>query len=176
MTRRRHGAHTVAAALVACVTAASAFLVVPGAPRYGRSVRSRLAPHARRGGTRSAKMVGAAGPGGGDLAGGADAARNEQVERLKKMFYKPAEEEELPAAGTIHDLGFLPDMPLCRWSWVLMPGQQLQLNVWQPQYTLMFEKIREPAPPPSPLSLVPVFPGCVRPCVLLPPCPGQHGR
>ena len=82
-------------------------------------------------------MAGNAGPGGGDLAGGSDSKRNAQLSSLKRMFYDEQEEQ----GGQIHDTGLIMDMPLCRWSWVLLPGQQLTLNVWQPQYTLMFEKI-----------------------------------
>ena len=81
---------------------------------------------------------------GGDLAGGADEARNEQLASLKKMFYLQKEEEQ---ARPIHDTGLRLDMPLCRWPFVLLPGHQLQLNVWQPQYTLMFEKILATPPP-----------------------------
>ena len=77
-------------------------------------------------------MVGSAGAGGGDLAGGADSDRNAQLSSHKKMFY--SEQEEV--GGPIHDTGLILDMPLCRWSWVLLPGQQLTLNVWQPQYTV----------------------------------------
>ena len=87
-------------------------------------------------------MAGRAGPGGGDLSGGSDSVRNAQLASLKKMFLQPDDEQ----SGPIHDTGLMLNMPLCRWSWVLLPGQQLQLNVWQPQYTLMFEKIRKFVP------------------------------
>ena len=88
-------------------------------------------------------MIGAAGPGGGDLAGGSDQERNANLASLKKMFFQSDEEQ----ACTIDDKGQIHNMNLCRWSWVFLPGQQFQLNVWQPQYTLMFEKILA-APPP----------------------------
>ena len=43
--------------------------------------------------------------------------------------------------GTIHDL------PLWRVQWSELPGFQNVLNVWQPHYTHMFEKIvRGPEP------------------------------
>ena len=88
-------------------------------------------------------MIGAAGPGGGDLAGGSDQERNANLASLKRMFFKSDQEQ----ACTIDDKGQIRNMHLCRWSWVFLPGQQFQLNVWQPQYTLMFEKILA-APPP----------------------------
>jgi hypothetical protein len=111
-----------------------------GRPAWGRAARSLACGQARlplvpalretaRGGLR---MVGSAGAGGGDLEGGADSNRNAQLSSLKKMFY--SEQEEV--GGPIHDTGLILDMPLCRWSWVLLPGQQLALNVWQPQYTV----------------------------------------
>ena len=37
-----------------------------------------------------------------------------------------------------HNLGLFRDMPLCRYSWCLLPGHQIAMSVWQPQYTLMF--------------------------------------
>ena len=161
---RIFGRFTRACATLATLAASSAFLVPdyspPHAPPHAALFESREAvaglgrptrrlhasPQASRR-PRLMMMVGSAGPGGGDLAGGADAARNAQLASLKKMFYEPSAEEELPRARSIHDSGFLLDMPLCRWSWVLLPGQQLQLNVWQPQYTLMFEKILASPPP-----------------------------
>ena len=44
-------------------------------------------------------------------------------------------------------LGMFLDMPLCRFSWCILPAQQVTLNIWQPQYTLMFQSLlAEPGP------------------------------
>lgn len=135
----------------AFLSSAAAFLRLPAryTPQHHRSIRSPAYSQQRplecaASSSRAARwsklylqMVGSAGLGGGDLAGGSDSERNAQLSSLKKMFYSEPEEQ----GGPIHDTGLILDMPLCRWSWVLLPGQQLTLNVWQPQYTLMFEKI-----------------------------------
>ena len=44
--------------------------------------------------------------------------------------------------------GLLLDLPLCRYSWCLLPHHQIAMSVWQPQYTLMFNKILDSGPPP----------------------------
>ena len=104
-------------------------------------------------------MNGAAGTaagGGGDLSGGGDDQRNAQLERLRNIFAAP------DAAGSLDDsvgapskqekedasrLGLLLDLPLCRYSWCLLPGHQIAMSVWQPQYTLMFNRLlSEPGP------------------------------
>jgi len=68
-----------------------------------------------------------------------------QVQALKKAFYSPGASPDTSSAASFvqpgqHDLmGVKPDMPLCRWRWTVLPGYQSVLNVWQPQYTHMFE-------------------------------------
>ena len=101
-------------------------------------------------------MAGAAGTaagGGGDLEGGGDSSRNAQVESLRKMFVAPAAETETEPASSAADkedarkLGLFLDMPLCRYSWCILPHHQIAMSVWQPQYTLMFNKLLgEPGP------------------------------
>ena len=38
-------------------------------------------------------------------------------------------------------LGLLLDLPLCRFSWCILPHSQITINIWQPQYTLMFSSL-----------------------------------
>ena len=88
---------------------------------------------------------------GGDLMGGEDEARNAEIESLKRLFFSSDAEPdpEQPASAAAEQtavpdsdlLGLLPDLPLARWSMVLLPHQQTTLNVFQPQYTLMFESV-----------------------------------
>ena len=97
----------------------------------------------------SLRMSGAAGTaagGGGDLAGGNDEERNAQLESLRKMFAasNAAESNESDDAKR---LGLFLDLPLCRYSWCLLPGHQIAMSVWQPQYTLMFTKLLAEPPP-----------------------------
>lgn len=99
-------------------------------------------------------MSGAAGTaagGGGDLSGGGDDERNEQLDQLRKMFEAPAAEVEASSeAEKIEEakrLGLLLDLPLCRYSWCLLPHHQIAMSVWQPQYTLMFSKLLAQPPP-----------------------------
>ena len=102
-------------------------------------------------------MSGAAGSaagGGGDLAGGNDEQRNQQLAALRKAFLSPdatgVPSEEVDSqgmAGDVRKLGLLADTPLCRFSWCVLPHHQMTLNIWQPQYTLMFSKLLgEPGP------------------------------
>ena len=107
------------------------------------------------------RMMAATGPApGGDLSGGSDEARNAQLAALKKAFYASAataargvgeerlDPSNLPgAAADAARLGMYLDVPLCRWSFVILPHHQAQLNVWQPQYTLMFESLLATPPP-----------------------------
>ena len=112
--------------------------------------------HVRRQRTHVRLMAGAAGTaagGGGDLEGGGDSSRNAQVESLRKMFVAPAAETETEPASSAADkedarkLGLFLDMPLCRYSWCILPHHQIAMSVWQPQYTLMFNKLLgEPGP------------------------------
>eukprot|EP00747_Dinoflagellata_sp_TGD_P178782 gnl/TRDRNA2_/TRDRNA2_28383_c0_seq1.p1 gnl/TRDRNA2_/TRDRNA2_28383_c0~~gnl/TRDRNA2_/TRDRNA2_28383_c0_seq1.p1 ORF type:complete len:613 (+),score=101.51 gnl/TRDRNA2_/TRDRNA2_28383_c0_seq1:158-1996(+) len=94
--------------------------------------------------------------GGGDLSGGGDSERNANLEKLRKMFMAPAAQDvpEAEAMSTpsnatddVRRLGLLLDLPLCRFSWCILPHHQVTLNIWQPQYTLMFSKLlAEPGP------------------------------
>lgn len=98
-------------------------------------------------------MSGAAGSaagGGGDLFGGSDEERNKQLESLRSMFAaKAADATDDPndAEETPRRLGLLHDLPLCRFSWCVLPHHQITLSIWQPQYTLMFGSLlAEPGP------------------------------
>jgi len=95
--------------------------------------------------------AGTAAGGGGDLSGGGDDERNERLEQLRKMFEAPAAEVEAGSeAEKIEEakrLGLLLDLPLCRYSWCLLPHHQIAMSVWQPQYTLMFGKLLAQPPP-----------------------------
>ena len=54
---------------------------------------------------------------------------------------------ELRRQTELRRLGVLSDVPLCRFSWCILPGHQVTLNIWQPQYTLMFNRLLgEPGP------------------------------
>jgi Lon protease-like protein len=100
--------------------------------------------------------AGTAAGGGGDLSGGGDDERNAQVAALRKMFNQPTpedvpDEESAGASGReaadARKFGLLMDLPLCRYSWCLLPGHQIAMSVWQPQYTLMFNTLlAEPGP------------------------------
>ena len=90
--------------------------------------------------------AGTAAGGGGDLSGGNDEQRNKQVASLRARFNAP-DAEDVPAEEAVEaaaekvaaqKLGLLLDLPLCRYSWCLLPGHQVAMSVWQPQYTLMF--------------------------------------
>ena len=80
---------------------------------------------------------------GGDLEGGRDETRNADVAALKKLFYKPEDPSDDPAAAVQPALqhGIYLDLPITRWSMVIMPHQQTVLNVFQPQYVHMFESL-----------------------------------
>ena len=80
---------------------------------------------------------------GGDLEGGRDEVRNADVLALKNIFYKQNEENDpdAGAAAIALSLGVHLDLPLTRWSMVIMPHQQTVLNVFQPEYVHMFETL-----------------------------------
>ena len=82
-----------------------------------------------------------------DLSGGEDADRNAAVASLKSLFYAPDPPKDLPGRRDASRLGLMLDVPLCRWSFEILPHQQAALNVFQPQYTHMFEElVRGPEP------------------------------
>lgn len=92
------------------------------------------------------------GPSGhGDLYGGQDDERNKAVSSLRNLFVQSpdvtsSEEDPEESRGALQ-LGLRRDLPLCRWSFVLLPHHQARLNVWQPQYTLLFERLLATPPP-----------------------------
>ena len=105
----------------------------------------------------SPRMAGGAGSlagGGGDLSGGGDDERNAQLSAMRRMFAADVPEDGAPASaepGAAEDarrLGLFLDLPLCRFSWAVLPAHQLALNIWQPQYTLMFGALLDASPPP----------------------------
>jgi len=85
-----------------------------------------------------------------DLLGGADAERNAAIEALKASFYgatPKAAASDCRRVATARIGGLLRDLPVCRWSMVMLPHTQTVLNVWQPQYTHLFEElVRGPEP------------------------------
>ena len=90
-----------------------------------------------------------------DLYSGQDTQRNEDIEALKRAFYgggtddsfRDAAASDARLVATANEFGLIKDVALCRWSMHLLPHQQTTLNVWQPQYTHMFEElVRGPEP------------------------------
>eukprot|EP00961_Rhodomonas_salina_P000890 12686-Rhodomonas_salina.1 len=65
-------------------------------------------------------------PGGGDLMGGADEARNQQIATLKNLFYTEKGPETNGAEIRLDDsiTGIYEDMPLCRWRYTFLPAFQ----------------------------------------------------
>jgi Lon protease-like protein len=83
-------------------------------------------------------------PSGGDLQQGRDPERNAILQSLRRSFFESSasEEGEAPAAADdAQRVGMHLDMPLCRWGFHILPHQRTVLNVFQPQYTLLFEKL-----------------------------------
>lgn len=115
------------------------------------SLALRLPVAARGRVTMAAGGAGSLARGGGDLSGGGDAERNAQLDSLRAMFAAGEAEAaaggEPGAAADALRLGLHLDLPLCRFSWAALPHHQLQLNIWQPQYTLMFSKLLSTPPP-----------------------------
>eukprot|EP00965_Chrysotila_dentata_P235925 6201032-Pleurochrysis_carterae.AAC.1 len=117
------------------------------------SLMRRMTPHSRAHTPRHVSPVAAANRPGGDLHGGMDDERNANIATLKELFYDDVSggaDVDAAAAQRGLDsvrLGRLTDVPFARWSMVLLPHQQVLLNVFQPQYTLMFEALlRTPKP------------------------------
>ena len=91
----------------------------------------------------------------GDLLGGADKMRNAKVAAIKRSFYSspdvtgplderiPKLSEDVVNENELWDslLGLMPDMPLCRWENVMLPGYNNVLNVWEPMYIHLFEAV-----------------------------------
>ena len=82
-------------------------------------------------------------PGGADLQGGRDESRNAEVAQLKRLFYSDDESEsQASASESLRQQGFLADVPIARWkSQPFLPHQQVLLNIFQPEYTHMFESL-----------------------------------
>ena len=116
-------------ALALLVTIATSSALLPSTTRAARSAL-RSAP-----------------PGGADLYNGEDDERNAQVAALKRSFYgvpaapRAEASRSRVAVRSRSSFGLLEDVPLCRWSGALLPHSQLALNVWQPQYTHLFEEL-----------------------------------
>ena len=131
-------------------------IMMPGSMQPGGSIKSGayLQPSrtiaARSSSARSSTVTMLADtPPGGDLERGKDPERNAQLEALKRSFLgasaedgKDGLDDERPsAAGDAAKLGLYLDLPLCRWGFHILPHHRTVLNVFQPQYTLMFEKL-----------------------------------
>ena len=136
------------------IGSAAAAAVPKVAADLGRRV-STVAMQVRSRGRRVTMQVGMSG---GDLEDGRDAARNAQVQALKKLLYQPsapksaeaavenvgrrAGDEEGAAAA-----GLLRNVPLARFQMVLLPHQQAAFNIFQPQLLHCFETLLATAPP-----------------------------
>jgi len=84
----------------------------------------------------------AAAAGGGDLFEGQDESRNAALSALRSAFLAPSEEEASPVAmRDAARVGLYLDLPSTRWGFNILPHHRQTLNVFQPQYTLMFEKL-----------------------------------
>ena len=84
------------------------------------------------------RMVGA------DLEGGENEQRNAALAALRRSFLASSAEEEERPSGEAEDaskLGLYLDVPVCRWSFPILPHHRTVLNVYQAQYTLAFEKL-----------------------------------
>ena len=92
--------------------------------------------------------VGTAAGGGGDLSGGNDKERNAQLATLRNMMFAEPDEAEARGATEAERVGgLLLDLSLVRYSWCLLPHHQIAMSVWQPQYTLLFDKLLAQPPP-----------------------------
>ena len=80
-------------------------------------------------------------PAGGDLERGRDPERNAALLSLKRSFFTNTDEDAPVATRDAARLGLHLDLPLCRWGLHILPHHRTALNVFQPQYTLMFEKL-----------------------------------
>jgi len=123
--------------------------------RDGRRVSTLVAMQVRSRGRRVTMQVGMSG---GDLEDGRDAARNAQVQALKKLLYQPSAPKSAEAA--VADVGrhagddegaaaagLLRNVPLARFQMVLLPHQQAAFNIFQPQLLHCFETLLATAPP-----------------------------
>ena len=111
-----------AGCLAICTVTAAAALHLP-APRAGRSAPISLLA------------------GGGDLEQGRDPERNALLQSLRKSFFTSDDEEAPVGLRDAERLGLHLDLPLCRWGFNVLPHHRTALNVFQPQYTLMFNRL-----------------------------------
>jgi Lon protease-like protein len=77
----------------------------------------------------------------GDLFAGQDEERNAQLQLLRRSFLAPTEQVQAPPPTAARSIGLYHDLPSTRWSFEILPHHRKVLNVFQPQYTLMFEKL-----------------------------------
>ena len=85
-------------------------------------------------------------PGGADLRGGRDEERNAEVASLKRLFY--SDERDADNAPLLQQQGFHADVAIARWkSQPFLPHQQVLLNIFQPEYTHMYESVIASAQP-----------------------------
>ena len=66
-----------------------------------------------------------------------DRDRSEQVLRLKRLYYQTSG----AAARTPDALGLTRDVPLCRWSFSVLPGTQRSMTVSTSLYMHLFEQL-----------------------------------
>lgn len=87
--------------------------------------------------------------GGGDLAGGTDRKRNAQLEKLRKMYAAPHivfsettfSSDTAPLEPETSNMGLIPDLHIFSSDKPLLPHHQATINIWQPEYTLMFSSL-----------------------------------
>ena len=82
--------------------------------------------------------------GGGDLRGGQDDARNAEIDKLRRLYLTSPTP---PADTTLRRYGRYNDVPLARWGTVFLPHQQEALNIYEPQWVLLFEALLATPPP-----------------------------
>ena len=82
--------------------------------------------------------------GGGDLHGGQDETRNAEIDKLRRLYLTSPTP---PADTTLRRYGRYNDVPLARWGTVFLPHQQEALNIYEPQWVLLFEALLATTPP-----------------------------
>lgn len=132
----KHHGGTGPMLLTAAAVATIAVVLSPGStaspPRAHRLVRMTAVP-------------------GGDLSNGDNAERNAALSAIRRSFLAvseevPSSEKLLPRTPVVATrdaarVGVHLDLPATRWSVAMLPHHRTVLNVFQPQYTLLFEKL-----------------------------------
>ena len=132
----KHHGGTGPMLLTAAAVATIAVVLSPGStaspPRAHRLVRMTAVP-------------------GGDLSNGDNAERNAALSAIRRSFLAvseevPPSEKLLPRTPVVATrdaarVGVHLDLPATRWSVAMLPHHRTVLNVFQPQYTLLFEKL-----------------------------------